>query len=70
MRELKFRGICLASGNMVFGGGIDTQRDTPRIFNQGVVYYVDAKTVCQFISDHWEEVEVAGSVHQNKGLLK
>jgi len=37
MRELKFRGICLASGNMVFGGGIDTQRDTPRIFNQGVV---------------------------------
>ena len=48
MRELKFRGICLASGNMVFGGGIDTQRDTPRIFNNGIVYYVDAKTVGQF----------------------
>ena len=38
----------MATGNMVFGGGIDTQRDTPRIFNQGVVYYVDAKTVGQF----------------------
>jgi uncharacterized phage protein (TIGR01671 family) len=48
-RQLKFRGIDISTGKMVFGGGIDTQRDTPVIINHGVRYFVDAKTVGQFI---------------------
>lgn len=47
-RQIKFRGIDIATGKMVFGGGIDTQRDTPAIINHGERYFVDAKTVGQF----------------------
>jgi uncharacterized phage protein (TIGR01671 family) len=48
MRELKFRGICIASNKIVTGGGIDSQRNTPIIINQGVRYHVSSKTVGQF----------------------
>ena len=46
--EMKFRGIDIKTGEMVFGGGIDSQRDTPIIINHGVRYFVDAKTVGMF----------------------
>tara|TARA_R110002167_G_scaffold59421_3_gene168333 strand:+ start:1149 stop:1496 length:348 start_codon:yes stop_codon:yes gene_type:complete len=48
MRVIKFRGICISSGSLVVGGGVDTQRDTPAIINQGTRYFVDAKTIGQF----------------------
>tara|TARA_R110000782_G_scaffold85221_3_gene165736 strand:+ start:400 stop:825 length:426 start_codon:yes stop_codon:yes gene_type:complete len=48
MREIKFRGQCIASGQMVTGGGIDTQRDTPLIINQGNRYHVIDHTIGQF----------------------
>ena len=48
MRELKFRGKCIASGQMIFGGGIDSQRDTPLIISQGKRHHVRDKTVGQF----------------------
>ncbi|AUR93019.1 hypothetical protein NVP1181O_55 [Vibrio phage 1.181.O._10N.286.46.C9] len=46
--EMKFRGIDIKTGEMVFGGGIDSQRDTPIIINHGERYFVDAKTVGQY----------------------
>lgn len=46
--QIKFRGIDIDTGEMVFGGGIDTQRDTPAIIIHGERYFVDAKTVGQF----------------------
>ncbi|AUR84540.1 YopX protein [Vibrio phage 1.060.A._10N.261.48.B5] len=48
MRDIKFRGINIKTGEMVFGGGIDSQRDTPIITNHGERYFVDAKTVGQY----------------------
>ena len=48
MRDIKFRGVNIKTGKMVFGGGIDSQRDTPIIINNGERYYVDAKTIGQF----------------------
>lgn len=48
-KQIKFRGIDISTGKMVFGGGIDTQRDTPVIINHGERYFVDTKTVGQFI---------------------
>ena len=46
--ELKFRGVDLKTGKMVYGGGIDTDRDTPVIISQGNSYFVDAKTIGQY----------------------
>ena len=48
MRNIKFRGISIETGEMVYGGGIDTQRDTPVIINQGTRHFVDVKTIGQF----------------------
>ena len=48
MRKLKFRGVSLSGGLMVVGGGVDMQRDTPIIINQGARYFVDEKTIGQF----------------------
>ena len=48
MRDIKFRGVDIKTGKMVFGGGIDSQRDTPIIINHGKRYFVDAKTVGQY----------------------
>ena len=48
MRKLKFRGVSLSGGLMVVGGGVDMQRDTPIIINQGTRYFVDEKTIGQF----------------------
>ena len=48
MRDIKFRGQCIASGQMLTGGGIDTQRDTPLIINQGNRYHVIDHTIGQF----------------------
>jgi uncharacterized phage protein (TIGR01671 family) len=48
MREIKFRGICIASNKMVIGGGIDSQRDTPIIISQGKRHHVSDKTIGQF----------------------
>ena len=48
MREMKFRGIDLKTGKMVYGGGIDTDRDTPVIISQGSRYFVDVKTIGQY----------------------
>lgn len=45
MINLKFRGKCIKTGNWVYGGGIDSQRDTPIIINHGERYCVDAETV-------------------------
>ena len=45
MINLKFRGKCIKTGNWVYGGGIDSQRDTPIIINHGERYHVDAKSV-------------------------
>ncbi len=52
MRELKFRGISIVTGEWVYGGGIDTQRDTPFIINHGERYLVDADTIGQFTGLH------------------
>jgi hypothetical protein len=49
VREFKFRGACLTTGSWVYGGGIDTQRDTPRIINQGNYHPVITETIGQFI---------------------
>lgn len=49
--EIKFRGIDIKTGEMVFGGGIDSQRDTPIIINHGERHFVDAKTVGQFTGE-------------------
>ena len=46
--ELKFRGVDLKTGKMVYGGGIDTDRDTPVIISQGDRYFVDEKTIGQY----------------------
>ena len=48
MREIKFRGRCIASGQMLIGGGIDLQRDTPLIISQGHRFHVLDKTIGQF----------------------
>ncbi len=48
MREIKFRGIDLATGEMRVGGGVDNQRDTPIIIIHGNRSFVDANTVGQF----------------------
>ena len=48
MMKLKFRGVSLSGGLMVVGGGVDMQRDTPIIINQGTRYFVDEKTIGQF----------------------
>lgn len=48
MRDIKYRGVDIKTGEMVFGGGIDSQRDTPIIINHGERYFVDAKTVGQY----------------------
>jgi len=48
MREIKFRGIDLITGKMVYGGGVDSQRDTPVIINHGARHFVDADTLGQF----------------------
>lgn len=45
MINLKFRGKCIKTGNWVYGGGIDSQRDTPIIINHGERTAVDAETV-------------------------
>lgn len=45
VKNLKFRGKCIKSGDWVFGGGIDSQRDTPIIINHGERYAVDADSV-------------------------
>ena len=49
MINLKFRGKCIKTGNWVYGGGIDSQRDTPIIINHGERYHVDAESVGQYI---------------------
>ena len=49
MRDIKFRGISVKTGEMVYGGGIDSQRDTPAIINHGERHFVDAKTVGEYI---------------------
>lgn len=48
MRTLKFRGICIQTGEFVYGGGVDTQRDTPIIINHGNRHFVIAESVAQF----------------------
>lgn len=48
MRALKFRGISISTGQFVYGGGIDTQRDTPMIINQGTKHPVLAESVAQY----------------------
>lgn len=48
MRKLKFRGVCIKNGKYVYGGGIDSQRDTPVIINHGNKHFVDAKSIAQF----------------------
>ena len=48
MRDIKFRGISVKTGKMVYGGGIDSQRDTPAIINHGERHFVDAKTVGEY----------------------
>jgi len=45
--ELKFRGVCINTGKMVYGGGIDTERNTPMIINQGIRTPVVASTLGQ-----------------------
>lgn len=48
MNELKFKGLSIVTGVMVFGGGIDTERDTPIIICNGKREYVKSGTVAQF----------------------
>lgn len=48
MRKLKFRGICITTGEYVYGGGIDTQRDTPVIINHGERFFVKPESIAQY----------------------
>lgn len=48
MKEYIFRGIDLLSGEMVYGGGIDTHRDTPAIINNCIKTYVKPGSIGQY----------------------
>ena len=48
MREILFRGIDIATGEMVIGQGINMAYDTPRLFIGLNAHTVDRKTVGQF----------------------
>ena len=50
MNSLKFRGVDIGTGVLVYGGGIDSQRDTPVLINHGQRNVVDANTVSQYIN--------------------
>ncbi len=50
MDILKFRGVDIGTGELVYGGGIDSQRDTPVLINHGQRNVVDAQTVSQYIN--------------------
>ncbi|AGG58090.1 hypothetical protein VPAG_00054 [Vibrio phage douglas 12A4] len=65
MINLKFRGKCIKTGNWVYGGGIDSQRDTPIIINHGERYAVDAESVGMFtgISDYGSKM-YEGDIYQ------
>ena len=48
MRIFKFRGKSLIDNIWVYGGGIDTQRDTPMVINHGNKVPVIASTIGLF----------------------
>lgn len=48
MIYLKFRGKNITNGDWFYGGGIDSQRDTPLIINHGERIAVDSQTVGVF----------------------
>jgi hypothetical protein len=47
MREIKYKGISKESGEWVYGDLLNTE--ITEIFNNGTLYKVDPKTVCEYI---------------------